>query len=286
MRGFADRARPTLIPPAAAAVAWAALAGFVFYGSIRAFSGDGRGSETLPGISLPDIAQNVLLYIPFGVLGAWALRRKGSSAIALCVRIGAIAAVYSGAMELLQLLSPSRLASPLDVIANVVGACIGATASEPVERALAKAVALVRPTGLLAAPARYLLAAVFTAIVVAAWYPFDVTLDVSTLSDRTRAVRLDPWLAPGMAELLKQGGRFFVLAAVLALCLPRLGRSAAVVAALAATTAALAIDLGQLAMGSQPVGGAVLLSQAAGACAGAAAAFVVAVARRTWYAAA
>jgi hypothetical protein len=45
------------------------------------------------------------------------------------------------------------------------------------------------------------------AIVLAAWYPFDVTLDVSTLSERTRAVRLDPWLWPGTAEFLTQGAR-------------------------------------------------------------------------------
>src|SRR5688572_24656621 len=124
MRGLAERARPTLIPPAAAAAAWAALAGFVFYGSITAFTGDGERVEVLRGISLPDIAQNVLLYIPFGVFGVWALRRDGLSRTVLFVSIVVIAAIYSSIMELLQFPSPSRIASPLDVIANVLGAGI------------------------------------------------------------------------------------------------------------------------------------------------------------------
>ena len=111
-----------------------------------------------------------------------------------------------------------------------------------------------------------------------------MTLDVSTLSDRTRALRLDPWLWTGATELLAQGGRFFVLAATLAACLRGLSKPvAATVAAVSTVAAALVIDLGQSAMGAQPVGGAVLLSQVAGAWVGAIS--VVALARRNWFAA-
>jgi VanZ family protein len=281
-----DRARPLLVHRTAAVLAWAALAGFIIYGSIGRPTGDGRGVEGLPGISVPDIAQNVLLYIPFGVFGAWTLRRNSSTGLALWSRVTVIAVGFSSTVELLQLLSASRIASPLDVLANVVGASAGAVAAEPIERMLVAAAERVRPTGLLTAPARYALLAVLAAIVVAAWYPFDVTLDVSTLSHRTRPVRLDPWLRTSTAALWEQGVRFFVLAAVLTVCLPRLGRGAAPVAAVAAVAAAIVIDLGQLAMGAYPVGVAVLLSQAAGAGAGAGAATAVALVRRTWYAAA
>lgn len=282
MQGAGVRACPTLVPRGAAAIAWAALAGFVLYGSIRPFAHDGGHTQALPGISLPDIAQNVLLYIPFGVLGVWTLRRDTSSRIALWVRVTALAAVYSTSMELLQLLSTSRIASPLDVFANVAGACGGAMAAASIERALKSVAERIRPTGLLAAPARFALAGVLAVIMLAAWYPFDVTLDVSTLSERTRAVRLDPWLRPGMIELLAQGGRFFVLGAILTVCLPGLARRAAPAAAIAAGATALLIDLGQLAMGAYPVGGAVLVAQAAGA--GAGAMCVVPVARRSRYA--
>jgi glycopeptide antibiotics resistance protein len=271
--------RRFLVPRGAAALAWAALAVFVLYGSISPFARDAQSTEASPGISVPDITQNVLLYVPFGVFGVWTLRRKTSTRIALWARITAIAAVYSTSMELLQLGSAPRIASPLDVFANVLGAWGGAMASAPIERAFGIAAHFVRPTGLLTAPARYVLAAVLAAIVLAAWYPFDVTLDVSTLSERTREVRRDPWLWPGMAELWGQGARFFVLAAVLTACLPGLSRRAAPVAFLAAVAIAVVIDLGQLGMGSDPVGGAVLVSQAAGA--GAGAMCVLTLARRT-----
>jgi VanZ family protein len=284
MQGASDRARPLVIPRGAAAIAWAALAAFVLYGSIRPVAGDGQSTEASPGISVPDITQNVLLYIPFGVFGVWTLRRDTSSRIALWARVTALAAVCSTSIEVLQLPSASRIASPLDVLANLLGACGGAMASEPIERAVGTAAHLVRPTGLLTAPARYGLAVVLAAIVLVAWYPFDVTLDVSTLSERTREVRRDPWLWPGMTELWGQGARFFVLGAILTACLPGLAKRAAPVAAVAVVAIAVVIDLGQLAMGSDPVGGAVLVSQAAGAWAGAIC--VLTLARCTWYAAA
>ena len=286
MQGIADRAERPVIRPALAAVAWAVLAAFVCYGSIGTVSGDSQHIDVRADISLPDIAQNVLLYIPFGALGVWALRRNALSPTAVSVRVMAIAVGYSSAMELLQLVSASRIASPLDVIANVAGAWAGIVASAPFERALGVVIEIVRPTGFLATPARYGLAAALVAMLWYAWYPFDITLDVSTLSDRTRPVRLDPWLYPGAAELWRQGGGVFVLTAILAASLPRLTTRAAPVAALTAVAISAVIDLGQLAMGSRPVGGAVLVSQAAGACAGAAAVLVVTLARRTWYAAA
>lgn len=286
MHGVADAPGLTRVSAFPAAVAWLALAGFIFYGSTAGVTGQRQRIDALPGISLPDIAQNVLLYLPFGALGVWALRRIAPSRTALCLCITAIAVVYSITMELMQLVSASRIASPLDVIANVAGAWTGVMASSPLERAFEIAVERLRPTGLLTAPARYVLVAVLAAIIVSAWYPFDVTLDVSTLSDRTRAVRLDPWLSPGSVELWQQGGRFFVLSSILAWCLPGLRRRAGLVAALAGITAAIVIDVGQLGMGSRPVGGSVLVSQAAGSCAGAAAALFIALARRTWYAAA
>jgi glycopeptide antibiotics resistance protein len=270
-----------LIHPRAAAAGLAALAVFVLYGSSGALAGAVPRAEPLPGISLPDIAQNVLLYIPFGMLSVWAFRGSSPGPRATCLSIVALAFVYSSAMELLQMRFAARIASPLDVISNVSGAFIGAITAERTEQALQWAVDGARRIGLLTAPARYLLVAVLAAIVIAAWYPFDVTLDVSTLSERTRAVRRDPWLWPSSIELFGQAARFFVLAAVTALCLPGLSRRAAPVAALVAIMIAGVVDLGQSAMGSQPIGVAAVLSHSAGAFAGAVVAFGVMLVRGT-----
>ena len=271
-----------LIQPRAAAVGLAALALFVLYGSSGALAGGIPRVEPLPGISLPDIAQNLLLYVPFGMLSVWTFRRSIPRRRALYVLIVVLAFVYSSAMELLQMRFAARIASPLDVFSNVSGAFIGAIAAEQTEHALQWGVDGARRIGLLTAPARFLLAAVIAAIVIAAWYPFDVTLDVSTLSERTRAVRRDPWLQASSPQLFAQAARFFVLATLMALCLPGLSRRAAPAAAVVAVIIiAGVVDLGQLAMGSQPIGVSALLSQAAGGLAGAAVAFGVTLVRGT-----
>ena len=284
MAGFPEHVHAPLIQRRPAAAAWAALNLFIVYGSSGAVAVAGPRALALPGFSWPDIAQNVLLYLPFGMFGVWALRHDANVGPALLARVTALALVFAGAIELLQTILAARIASPLDVMANVAGAAAGAAAAARVEHTANSALQAIRPSGLLVARGRYLLAALFVAIIIAAWYPFDVTLDVSTLSERTRAVRNDPWLRPGATELWLHGGRFFLLAALLAACLRGLARKAAPVAAAVAVSAAIAIDLGQLAMGSHPIGLAAFVSQTAGACAGAAAA--LALPRGSWYAAA
>ena len=244
------------------------------------WAGETSRTEALPGISLPDIAQNVLLYIPFGIFGVWVLRgsgysnRPGSLARRGRIRLQRDDGAPSDALC-------GRIASPLDVIANVRPAPASAPRRGANRAGLAAGNRSARRTGLLSTPARYVLAAILATIVVAAWYPFDVTLDVSTLSDRTRAIRRDPWLRPSAFELWMQAARFFVLAAVTAFCLPRLARWAAPVAAVVAVLIVVIVDVGQLAMGSQPIGLAAFVSQVAGRSAGPLLAFVVTLVRGT-----
>src|SRR5262245_6902237 len=123
------------------------MALFVLYGSSGALGGAAPPAEPLPGISLPDIAQNVLLYIPFGMLGVWAFRRSIIGRPALYLSIAALALAYSSAMELLQMSFAGRIASMLDLVSNVSGALIGAIAADRAEQALQYAVDRARPTG-------------------------------------------------------------------------------------------------------------------------------------------
>jgi uncharacterized membrane protein len=67
-----------------------------------------------------EFAANVALFAPLGALLVCAVRRTWPAlAVALAVSAGA---------ELAQTLLPGRLASPRDVVANVLGAAIGAGA--------------------------------------------------------------------------------------------------------------------------------------------------------------
>ena len=144
----------------------------------------------------------------------------------------------------------------------------------------------IRRTGLFNTPASYLLMVLLATIVMAAWYPFDITLDISTLSERTSAVRRDPWLWPGASRLWMQGARYGLLSATTVFCLPKLSKWAAPVALLFAVLMAVVVDLGQLGMSAQPIGLAAFAAQAVGAFAGAAVALLVTLVRDREYAAA
>jgi glycopeptide antibiotics resistance protein len=65
-----------------------------------------------------EFTANVALFVPFGILVTVALRRAW-------VGVG-LAVLLSAGAELGQLLLPGRTASPRDVLANVLGATIGA----------------------------------------------------------------------------------------------------------------------------------------------------------------
>lgn len=274
------------MPAGPAALGLGALALFILYGSSGPWAGEVSRAAELPGISLPDIAQNLLLYVPFGLLGVWALRGVRLRPRALFLSLTALGLAYSAVMELLQMLLADRIASPLDVVANVAGTIIGALLAAPVEQAGVMATGQIRRTGLFSTPASYVLVVLLATIVMAAWYPFDITLDISTLSERTLALRRDPWLRPVASELWMQGGQYCLLAAITVFCLPKLAKWAAPLAIVFAGVVAVVVDLGQLGMGSQPIGLAAFAAQAVGAFAGAAAALLVTLVRGREYASA
>jgi VanZ family protein len=74
-----------------------------------------------------DVAANVLGYVPFGFLGVAALypRIKGGAAFALALAAGAVTCIL---LEAAQSYLPTRIASNLDVLANIAGTLVGAVA--------------------------------------------------------------------------------------------------------------------------------------------------------------
>jgi VanZ family protein len=72
-----------------------------------------------------DIGANFFGYVPLGLLSALVLRPRGPSAAAVAI-LGA--AVLSLALEAAQSFLPARIASNVDVLANVAGAACGAVA--------------------------------------------------------------------------------------------------------------------------------------------------------------
>ena len=83
-----------------------------------------------PGVWAPtlvapaDVARNVLIYVPFGVLGMLTLERRDPRAVA---RVTVIALLFSLIVETLQLYTVDRVASLTDIGSAGVGAVIGAS---------------------------------------------------------------------------------------------------------------------------------------------------------------
>jgi glycopeptide antibiotics resistance protein len=73
-------------------------------------------------MDVQDLVANVLLFIPFGFLYRLANRRAAAGVLG-ALAVGALA---SGAIEFVQMWAPHRYASPIDVLANTLGAGVGA----------------------------------------------------------------------------------------------------------------------------------------------------------------
>lgn len=186
-----------------ARILWAASSLFVVYGTTIPFRfgfGPGGWPAALASInwhplgvrgdiSLPDLVQNVLLFLPIGFLGLLSLPAPRTGLhLAAVVAFGAS---LSGAVEFLQLFTADRVTSLSDVLCNAAGTALGALAAL---RAAAWTASLrhARLPAFLAAPSAYP-ALVFTGTVLAgAWMPFDITLDVSAAAGKARAFLADP----------------------------------------------------------------------------------------------
>jgi glycopeptide antibiotics resistance protein len=103
---------------------WLLLAAFIVVGSA------GRWAPYSPGVWAPtlinpsDVARNVALYVPFGVLGMLALDRANARGT---LRVAAIAFLFSLANEALQLYTADRVASLTDIASAGVGTMAGAS---------------------------------------------------------------------------------------------------------------------------------------------------------------
>lgn len=76
-------------------------------------------------LSVKDAVQNVAMFVPVGVLGTAALRRRGVRALAAGALVIVAGALLSLGAEVLQYAVPGRHSSAADVAANVLGVVIG-----------------------------------------------------------------------------------------------------------------------------------------------------------------
>ena len=223
-------------------------------------------------LSLPDVAQNLLLFVPFGLLGVWAVdggseREPRLRTIAL---VTGAALLLSAAVEALQLLTVDRVSSMADVGADTLGAVAGAVAWRPLRAFWARSsiAARVRAIARLAAFPVFLLTVLL--VCAAAWLPFDVTLDVGNAVAKWHALRHDWWQSETLGRQMIGALRYALLALAAARVLRQAGaRRPALWALAGAAAAAVGLEVTQLFIESRTPGVADAVSNALGALVGA-----------------
>jgi VanZ family protein len=159
-----------------------------------AFTAGGRLSRT-------DVVQNILLFVPFGVLACASLTRRRPIGALLTTVV--LAALLSGACELAQLTTMDRTSSVWDVYANVAGAFVGGTAwisGWQVIRRLTTRFALNEVEYRRLFP----LWCAAALVCISAWEPFDFTLDVGSVWSKIKPFLNGVWFTrePVTDELL------------------------------------------------------------------------------------
>ena len=237
--------------PASRRTVWLLYAAFILYGGTIPFhfAGDAElvtarwhrllahplvSPETGRRLSIPDIVQNVLLFVPFGALGVAAagnLTRWTWKRIAWVAILGA---ALSATVEACQLTMRDRVASLSDFVFNIAGAIAGGVAARWAGRIANAALDRLRAEGLADVPELRTMAIAGGLLAITFLQPFDVTLEVGTVAGHVRALQANPW----QLSVPRDEGIVILIASLFAMSLasyiwalgePRAGRKAAAI---------------------------------------------------------
>ena len=200
---------------------WLGSTAFVIYGSALPFNFDldtvaagqrlNRAASDLVAlvsgarpISTGDLVQNVLLLLPFGACGYEAVGSKTRRTwlrIAIVIAAGLALSVCA---EAIQLFTRDRITSVRDVMFQAAGTVVGIVLAIVLRNASARWQRRAAGSAWARASLFYPVCIAAGITVVAAWEPFDLSLDVGLAWDKVKALRLDPWQrAPWSDELLQ-----------------------------------------------------------------------------------
>ncbi len=167
--------------------------------------------------SIPDIVQNILLFLPFGFLGFFSTGRKGRTAIFVVTLLGFL---LSAVVETLQLFFSDRTTSMSDIVTNSVGSFAGAFAGSNLIGLFESF--FRRPSVKQYHHIRFIYPLVICCVLVVlgALHPFDFTLDVGSVWAKIRSIIINPLR---FDSILRDEGiyfmRFFLFGLLWSLCL-------------------------------------------------------------------
>lgn len=145
----------------------------------------------IPRPSLPDVASNILLFMPFGILCVWLKMAKAtiSRALPRTLLVTIYGLLFGLAIELGQTLSPSRSPSFIDAVCNGIGALAGAISGRVLFRAYESSVETRFAHVLRQQPSLLVIGYLILGVLVDSFYPFAVTLDISAIWQNVKQSR-------------------------------------------------------------------------------------------------
>jgi len=205
------------VRPASRRTIWLLYAAFILYGGTIPFhfAGDTTlvaarwhrllahplvSAETGRRLSIPDVVQNVLLFVPFGALGLAAAGATARWTWRRVAWVSMLAFGLSSTVEGLQLFMRDRTASIADVIFNTAGALAGGIAARWGLQLSAVTIRRLQTEGLTGIPEARLVAVAGGALGVALLQPFDVTLEIGVVKGHIRAFVQEPWQFTGLRD--------------------------------------------------------------------------------------
>lgn len=132
----------------------------------------------LVGVNFPDVASNIAMYMPLGLLLSAFFVKRGLPVAAAILATLVLAGVMGYSVELTQKFIVSRIASAVDVLCNIIGAGVGVAVYAP-KSALARRCVGALKDELTDSPSAVAPIAWGMGVTLMSLAPFDLTFDVS-----------------------------------------------------------------------------------------------------------
>ena len=147
--------------------------------------------------SIPDILQNVLLFIPFGFCGFIVLRPGNRNQLTpiilrLCL-VTILGLGLSATVEILQLLVKDRVTSVTDLLTNSSGAAIGALLAHTYFETLQRVLRSPKINGVSRSPTFYPFMLSTIVVTIGALQPFDLSIDIGRIGSRVLGILRNPF---------------------------------------------------------------------------------------------
>lgn len=155
-----------------------------------------------PAIFDSRVLSNILLFVPFGFfrVGGGFPRYGVSRPLTASFTTAVFGLLFGLAIEFGQTFSPGRIASIADALCNGIGSAFGALAGSLLFRTAGVKLAPVLLQLIRQQPSVVLLVLLVLAAIADAYYPFQITLDVSTLWHNLKNTQVVPF--SGVAPIL------------------------------------------------------------------------------------